>query len=50
MNEKQVMAIMMIAKKLNNFELLLRSKCEICGPILRGDNPSKYPECKRHSH
>ena len=31
--------------KLDN---VLRLKCEICGPVLRGDDPKKYPQCKRH--
>ena len=49
MEEEKVRAIFELASKMEKFELALRLKCEICGPILRGADPSKYPICKKHS-
>lgn len=38
-----------LANKMDKFEIALKLKCEICGPILKGDDPSRYPKCKRHN-
>lgn len=38
-----------LSNKLKKYEHMLMLKCEICGPILRGADSTKYPKCKRHS-
>jgi hypothetical protein len=48
MNADQARAMFELSDKLDNLEFVLRLKCEICGPILRGADKSKYPACKRH--
>jgi rubrerythrin len=48
MEEYKVRRMLELANKLQKFEIALRLKCEICGPILRGDNPNRYPKCKKH--
>jgi len=48
MDEKKVRAIFELSHKMDRFEIALKLKCEICGPILRGSNPSRYPVCKKH--
>jgi hypothetical protein len=47
MNEEKARAMLDLANKLNNFDYMLRLKCEVCGPKLRG-TPGNYPKCKRH--
>jgi hypothetical protein len=49
MEESKVKAMFELAKKLDNFQLVLLKKCEICGPLLRGADKSKYPKCKKHN-
>lgn len=39
-----------LALRLEKFDKARMLKCEICGPILRGADPSKYPACKRHNN
>ena len=40
--------IMELSQKMNRFEMVLRMKCEICGPKLKGW-PGNYPEkCPKH--
>lgn len=39
-----------LAVKLQKFETARMLKCEICGPVLRGADPSKYPPCKKHDN
>lgn len=48
MEEKKVKAMFELAKKLDRFDIALRLKCEICGPILKGADASRYPQCKKH--
>lgn len=50
MNENFVKSMFELANKLEKFEYVLRLKCEICGPILRGADYRKYPKCKRHDY
>lgn len=48
MEEKKVRAMFELANKLDKLQLVLLNKCEVCGPILRGADKSRYPKCKRH--
>jgi hypothetical protein len=48
MNEDKVKAMFALADKLDRLDNVLRLKCEICGPILRGSDPKRYPLCKKH--
>ena len=48
MKEEQVRAMFELSNKIDNYEFVLKLKCEICGPILRGADASRYPVCKRH--
>jgi rubrerythrin len=48
MDEHKVKAMFALANKLDKLDNVLRLKCEICGPVLRGDDPKKYPQCKKH--
>lgn len=48
MEEQKVRAIFDLANKMEKYDLMLRLKCEICGPILRGQDKTKYPKCKKH--
>lgn len=48
MEENKVRAMFELANKLDKLQLVLLKKCEVCGPILRGADKTRYPKCKRH--
>lgn len=48
MNDQFFKEMFGLSNKLNNYYFALMLKCEICGPVLRGADKSRYPECKRH--
>lgn len=47
MKEEKVQAMFELANKLDKLDYVLRLKCEICGPKMRGSK-GNYPDCKKH--
>jgi hypothetical protein len=50
MNKEFIEKMFKLNKQLNNYQLALMLKCEICGPIIRGADKSRYPKCKKHAY
>lgn len=48
MNDNFIKEMFELSNKLDRYHHMLRLKCEVCGPILRGADPKNYPKCKRH--
>lgn len=48
MNDIFLKEMAILSNKLDKYYAVLLSKCEICGPVMRGANKNNYPECKKH--